>query len=78
MVMREVCVQATSALDNTSERVVQEALARSLAGRTTIVVAHRLSTIADAYSIAGATLIMRRCDFIFGFPPPQPEKRSST
>ena len=37
--------EATSALDNTSERYVQEALNRLLEGRTTIAVAHRLSTI---------------------------------
>ncbi|KAL6634545.1 hypothetical protein ACP70R_027216 [Stipagrostis hirtigluma subsp. patula] len=37
--------EATSALDNASERVVQEALDRVMTGRTTLVVAHRLSTI---------------------------------
>jgi ABC-type multidrug transport system fused ATPase/permease subunit len=46
--------EATSALDNASERIVQDALQRLMVGRTTIVVAHRLSTIADADSIAGA------------------------
>lgn len=50
----EVHVQATSALDNASERIVQDALRRLMIGRTTIVVAHRLSTIVDADSIAGA------------------------
>jgi ATP-binding cassette subfamily B protein len=40
--------EATSALDTTSERLVQEALARLMKGRTTFVVAHRLSTIQGA------------------------------
>ena len=40
--------EATSALDTESERHVQEALARLMKDRTTIVVAHRLSTVVDA------------------------------
>jgi ATP-binding cassette subfamily B protein len=40
--------EATSALDNVSERLVQAALERAAEGRTTLTVAHRLSTIADA------------------------------
>ncbi|KAL5149236.1 ABC transporter B family member 11 [Glycine soja] len=44
--------EATSALDAESERVVQDALDRVRVDRTTIVVAHRLSTIKDADSIA--------------------------
>jgi len=40
--------EATSALDTVSERVVQAALDRAAEGRTTLVVAHRLSTVADA------------------------------
>ncbi|KAL5182711.1 ABC transporter B family member 11 [Glycine soja] len=44
--------EATSALDVESERVVQDALDQVMVDRTTIVVAHRLSTIKDADSIA--------------------------
>ncbi len=40
--------EATSALDAESEAAVQEALARLRRGRTTVVVAHRLSTVRDA------------------------------
>ena len=43
--------EATSALDTTSERQVQEALSRLMQGRTTIVIAHRLSTVRDADQI---------------------------
>lgn len=39
--------EATSALDNVSEKEVQHALDRLLVGRTTIAVAHRLSTVKD-------------------------------
>ncbi|TVU07260.1 hypothetical protein EJB05_47308, partial [Eragrostis curvula] len=44
--------EATSALDVESERVVQEALNKVMVGRTTVVVAHRLSTIKGADIIA--------------------------
>ncbi|XP_046390861.1 ATP-dependent translocase ABCB1-like isoform X2 [Ischnura elegans] len=40
--------EATSALDTQSEGVVQQALEKAMYGRTTIVVAHRLSTVRDA------------------------------
>ncbi|KAI3977141.1 hypothetical protein MKX01_027462, partial [Papaver californicum] len=44
--------EATSALDAGSETMVQEALDRLMVGRTTIVVAHRLTTIRNVDSIA--------------------------
>ncbi|XP_010481013.1 PREDICTED: ABC transporter B family member 11-like isoform X1 [Camelina sativa] len=44
--------EATSALDAESERVVQEALDRVMVNRTTVIVAHRLSTVRNADMIA--------------------------
>ncbi|KAL5863141.1 hypothetical protein ACOSQ3_000655 [Xanthoceras sorbifolium] len=44
--------EATSALDSESERVVQEALDRIMVNRTTVIVAHRLSTVRNADMIA--------------------------
>lgn len=40
--------EATSALDNASERAVQDALQRLMVGRTTLIIAHRLSTVEHA------------------------------
>ncbi|KAH8517134.1 hypothetical protein Peur_048355 [Populus x canadensis] len=44
--------EATSALDAESERIVQEALDRIMVNRTTVIVAHRLSTVRNADMIA--------------------------
>ncbi len=43
--------EATSALDSRTEQALQEALERISAGRTTLVIAHRLSTVIDAEEI---------------------------
>ena len=44
--------EATSALDNVTEKIVQASLEKLCKGRTTIVVAHRLSTVKNADEIA--------------------------
>ena len=44
--------EATSSLDNESEQLVQEALARLMVNRTTLIIAHRLSTVRVAHRIA--------------------------
>ena len=47
--------EATSALDNTTEYMIQKSLEKLCKGRTTIVVAHRLSTIRNADEIVVLT-----------------------
>jgi ATP-binding cassette subfamily B protein len=48
--------EATSALDGPTEAAIQETLRKARAGRTTLVIAHRLSTVVDADQI----LVLRR------------------
>jgi len=43
--------EATSALDSKAEKLVQDALEKAMKGRTTLVIAHRLSTVVRANRI---------------------------
>ena len=43
--------EATSALDSANERAIQQELQRAARGKTTLVIAHRLSTVVDAHEI---------------------------
>ncbi|MFV0678830.1 ABCB family ABC transporter ATP-binding protein/permease [Ottowia sp.] len=43
--------EATSALDSANERAIQRELQRAAEGKTTLVIAHRLSTVVDAHEI---------------------------
>lgn len=54
--------EATSALDNESEHIVQQSLARLSEGRTTLIIAHRLTTIknADKIIVLGKTGILEQ------------------
>ena len=50
--MLQVLDEATSALDSESEALVQDALDKLIKGRTSVVIAHRLSTVIKADQIA--------------------------
>ncbi len=43
--------EATSALDSANERAIQGELRNAAQGKTTLVIAHRLSTVVDAHEI---------------------------
>ena len=49
--------EATSNLDTVSEKLVQQAVARLVTGRTVVVIAHRLSTVQNADQIVSICLI---------------------
>ncbi|TVR44383.1 MAG: ATP-binding cassette domain-containing protein [Planctomycetota bacterium] len=56
--------EATSSLDSANEQAIQASLQELMRGRTTVVVAHRLSTIRDANQIivlAGGSIVERGC-----------------
>ena len=63
--------EATSSLDNESERAVKAALDLRMAGKTVIVVAHRLSTIMNAHSI----MVMEGGEILDHGPPSQMQDR---
>ena len=52
--------EATSALDSINEKLIHDAINRSAQGRTTIIIAHRLSTVMDAdviFVVAGGKIV---------------------
>ena len=52
--------EATSALDSINEKLIHEAINRGAEGRTTIIIAHRLSTVSDAdiiFVVAGGKIV---------------------
>ena len=63
--------EATSALDAESERIVQETLDRIMINRTTVVVAHRSSTVRNADTIAvihRGTIVEKGNTFVYVVP----------
>lgn len=64
--------EATSALDAESEQIVKEALERIMIDRTTVIVAHRLTTVRDADMIAvidkGKIVEQGICIYLYGCP----------